>query len=270
MNFLVLGDIFPSALNLLKKKLPIIKRKHKIDFIIANGENSAPDALGITKKAAKFLFKIGVDVITSGDHIWDKKEIFKFIKYENRLIRPANMSKKMPGVGYNIFKKKNKKICVINLMTNKFMPKSQNVFKIAHSLSKKFKMTKNVDFIIIDIHGEYAAEKKSIGYLYDGKATLVFGTHTHIPSADSIVLPKGTAYQTDLGMCGDYNSVIGLNKNIFLKKMLNPKNTSSNSPASGVSSICGAIVSAKNVSGLASNIKQTIIGNYTKAKTIKS
>ena len=87
--------------------------------------------------------------------------------------------------------------------------------KIAHSLSKKFKMTKNVDFIIIDIHGEYAAEKKSIGYLYDGKATLVFGTHTHIPSADSIVLPKGTAYQTDLGMCGDYNSVIGLNKNIF-------------------------------------------------------
>ena len=119
MKFLVLGDIFPTAINELKKKLPNIIKKNKIDFVIANGENAARDANGITKKAAIELFNSGIDVLTSGNHIWDKKEIMEYIKFEKRLLRPANMHKDLPGQGINIFKKNGFKICVINLMTNK-------------------------------------------------------------------------------------------------------------------------------------------------------
>ena len=129
MKFLVLGDIFPTAINELKNKLPNLIKKNNIDFVIANGENAARDANGITKKEAKELFNSGIDVLTSGNHIWDKKEILEYIKFEKRLLRPANMYKNLPGKGINIFKKKGFKICVINLMTNMFMLKSENVFK---------------------------------------------------------------------------------------------------------------------------------------------
>ncbi len=260
MKFLVLGDIFPTALKLLEKKIPLIKKKNKIDFVIANAENAAIDANGITIKTAEKLFDIGIDVLTSGNHIWDKKEILKYIKSEKRLLRPANMSDDLPGVGLNIYKKNGKKICVINLITNCFMIKSKNVFQTAKSIIKKNKLKKKVDYIIVDVHGEFAGEKIALGHLFDGKSTLVFGSHTHVPSADAMILSKGTAYQTDLGMCGDYDSVIGLNKNIFLKKMLKSKNTKKNKPATGTPTICGSIIKADKKTGLALYIKQIIVG----------
>ena len=216
MKFLVLGDIFPSSLVILKKKIPLIIKKSKIDFVIANGENAAYDAKGLTIKTAKFLFDLGIDVLTSGNHIWDKKEILKYIKNEKRLLRPLNMSDDLPGAGINTFSKKNKRICVINLMTNYFMHKSKNVFAIAQDLINKFHLKRDADYIIVDVHGEFAGEKMTLGHLFDGKSTLVFGSHTHIPTSDAMILSNGTAYQTDLGMCGDYNSVIGLDKKIFL------------------------------------------------------
>ena len=265
MKFLVLGDIFPSAIPLLKKKIPYLIKKNKIDFIIANGENSAKDGQGITEATAKNLFKLGVDVLTSGNHIWDKKEILKYITHEKRLLRPANVSETLPGHGYNIFKKSGKRICVINLMTNYFMQKSSNIFSVAKMIIKKINLKKNVDYIIVDVHGEFAGEKMAIGHLYDGKVTLVFGSHTHIPSSDGMILSKGTAYQTDLGMCGDYNSIIGLEKNIFLKKFL--KITSkSNRVAFGKPTICGSIIKANNKTGLAKSIKQVIIGGKLNSK----
>ncbi len=266
MNFLVLGDIFPSALSILKKKISSIVKKYKIDFIIANGENSAKDARGITKKISNSLFELGIDVLTSGNHIWDQKDILKFIKNEKRLLRPSNMSKNLPGFGCNIFKKHGKKICVINLMTNYFMPKSNNVFEESQLLLKKFKLKKNIDYMIVDIHGEFAGEKMAIGHLFDGKATLVFGSHTHIPSSDGMILSKGTAYQTDLGMCGDYNSVIGLEKKIFLNKMLKTKSNNNNRPAFGSPTICGSIISADKKTGLAKSIKQLIMGGKLQKK----
>jgi len=269
MKFLVLGDIFPSSLKLLEKKIPSIVRKNKIDFIIANGENAASDANGITINIAKKLFNIGIDVLTSGNHIWDKKEILGYIKMEKRLLRPLNMSDNLPGIGMNIFKKKGKKICVINLMTNYYMLKSRNVFTIAKSIIKKIKLKKNCDYIVVDIHGEFAGEKMAIGHLFDGKSTLVFGSHTHVPTSDATILPKGTAYQTDLGMCGDYDSVIGLNKKIFLKKMLKIKTNKSNFPAFKNSSICGAIVNANNKTGLANSINQIIIGGNLNNKILR-
>ena len=269
MKFLVLGDIFPSSLKLLEKKIPSIVRKNKIDFIIANGENAASDANGITINIAKKLFNIGIDVLTSGNHIWDKKEILGYIKMEKRLLRPLNMSDNLPGIGMNIFKKKGKKICVINLMTNYYMLKSRNVFTIAKSIIKKIKLKKNYNYILVDIHGEFAGEKMAIGHLFDGKSTLVFGSHTHVPTSDATILPKGTAYQTDLGMCGDYDSVIGLNKKIFLKKMLKIKTNKSNFPAFKNSSICGAIVNANNKTGLANSINQIIIGGNLNNKILR-
>ena len=260
MKFLVLGDIFPAAINEIKKKLPNLIKKNNIDFVIANGENASKDANGITKKIAEELFECGIDVLTSGNHIWDKKEILEYIKIEKRLLRPANMHKDLPGKGINIFKKKGFKICVINLMTNMFMLKSENVFKKTASIIKNIKIKKNVDFIIVDVHGEFAGEKIALGHMLDGKSTLVFGSHTHVPTADNIILSKGTAYQTDLGMCGDYNSVIGLNKKIFLNNFLKIKNKQKNIPASGKVTICGSIVKANNKTGLAVSIKQLLLG----------
>ena len=260
MKFLVLGDIFPIALKILEKKIPLIIKKNKIDFVIANAENAATDANGITIKTAKKLFNMGIDVLTSGNHIWDKREILKYIKLEKRLLRPANMSDDLPGMGLNIFEKNGKKICVINLMTNFFMVKSKNVFQAAKSILKENKLKKEIDYMIVDVHGEFAGEKIALGHLFDGKSTLVFGSHTHVPSADAMILSKGTAYQTDLGMCGDYNSVIGLNKNNFLKRMLKSKNAKKNKPAKGIPTICGSIVKASKKTGLALSIKQIIIG----------
>ena len=268
MKFLVLGDIFPSSIKLLEKKIPLLIKKKKIDFIIANGENASNDANGITINIAKKLFKIGIDVLTSGNHIWDKKEILEYIKTEKRLLRPLNMSNNLPGFGINIFKKKGIKICVINLMTNYFMLKSRNVFTTANSIIKKVKLKKNCDFIIVDVHGEFAGEKMAIDHLFDGKSTLVFGSHTHVPTSDARILSKGTAYQTDLGMCGDYDSVIGLNKKTFLKKMLKIKINESNFPAFKNASICGAIVNANNKTGLANSINQIIIGGNLNNKVL--
>ena len=268
MKFLVLGDIFPSSIKLLERKIPLIIKKKKIDFIIANGENAASDANGITINIAKKLFKIGIDVLTSGNHIWDKKEILEYIKTEKRLLRPLNMSNNLPGFGMNIFKKKGIRICVINLMTNYFMLKSRNVFTTANSIIKKVKLRKNCDYIIVDVHGEFAGEKMAIGHLFDGKSTLVFGSHTHVPTSDARILSKGTAYQTDLGMCGDYDSVIGLNKKTFLKKMLKIKTNESNFPAFKNASICGAIINANNKTGLANSINQIIIGGNLNNKVL--
>tara|TARA_B100000767_G_C19622493_1_gene474700 strand:- start:468 stop:926 length:459 start_codon:yes stop_codon:yes gene_type:complete len=150
-------------------------------------------------------------------------------------------------------------------MTNYFMQKSSNIFSVAKMIIKKINLKKNVDYIIVDVHGEFAGEKMAIGHLYDGKVTLVFGSHTHIPSSDGMILSKGTAYQTDLGMCGDYNSIIGLEKNIFLKKFL--KITSkSNRVAFGKPTICGSIIKANNKTGLAKSIKQVIIGGKLNSK----
>ena len=260
MKFLVLGDIFPSALKLLQKKIPLLIKKHKIDFIIANGENAAFDANGITINTSKKLFSIGIDVLTSGNHIWDKKEILEYIRTEKRLLRPLNMSDSLPGVGINIFEKKGKKICVINLMTNYFMSKSSNVFTVAKTIIKRIKLKKNCDYIIVDIHGEFAGEKMAISHLFDGKSTLVFGSHTHIPTSDSMILPGGTAYQTDLGMCGDYDSVIGMKKDISILRFRSKHLKTRSETANGNATLCAALIDINEKNFSINSYKQIKIG----------
>ena len=263
MNLLVLGDVMGSSgRSALKNKLPKIITENKIDFVIVNGENAADDGRGITKLIAEEFFLKGVDVITSGNHIWDKKETTDYIEKENRLLRPANLAEGSPGKGYEIYISKNKKykIGVINLMGNVFMRKTDDVFKVAQKISKKLILKKNVDFLVIDFHGEITSEKMAIGHFFDGRSTCVVGTHTHVPTADTRILEKGTAYQTDIGMCGDYNSVIGMNKENSIKRFFKDKGAIAHFPAEGEGTLSGIIVETDFETGLAKKITRLING----------
>ena len=265
MRILLLGDICgPSGMDIIKLKLKKIIKEKKIDFTIANGENAADNGKGLTKNNVKELIDAGVDVITSGNHIWDQKEILEIIEKEKRLIRPANLLEGQPGNGYGIYEIKNKKITVINLIGNVFMKKSQDLFSFTEKIMRKIKLKRDTDFIIIDIHGEITSEKMALGHFLDGKVTTVVGTHTHVPTSDTQILKNGTAYQTDLGMCGDYESVIGMNKENSIKKFKKDPTAVSHHPANGPASISGVIVDADNQTGLANDINQIILGGNLK------
>ena len=263
MKLLILGDVMGvSGRNAINNKLPIIIAENKIDFVIVNGENAADDGRGITKLIAEEFFLKGIDVITSGNHIWDKKETTDYIEKENRLLRPANLAEGSPGKGYEIYISKNKKykIGVINLMGNVFMRKTDDVFKVAQTISKKLILKKNVDFLVVDFHGEITSEKMAIGHFFDGLSTCVVGTHTHVPTADTRILEKGTAYQTDIGMCGDYNSVIGMNKENSIKRFFKDKGAIAHFPADGEGTLSGIIVETDFETGLAKKITRLING----------
>ena len=267
MRILLLGDVCgPTGMKIVKQKLKNVIKEKKIDFTIVNGENSAENGKGITKNDFKELITAGVDVITSGNHIWDQKEILEIIDQEKKLIRPANLLEGQPGRGYGIYEVKNKKIAVINLIGNVFMKKSQDLFSFAEKIIKKIKLKKDADFIVIDIHGETTSEKMALGHFLDGKVTSVVGTHTHVPTSDTRILKNGTAYQTDLGMCGDYDSVIGMNKENSIKKFQKDSSAESHFPANGQASMSGVIVDANDQTGLAENINQIILGGNLKQK----
>ena len=262
MKFLILGDVvgLPGR-NALKKNLSKIINNNEIDFTVINGENSADDGKGITKSIAEEFFSHGVNVITSGNHIWDKKETVDYIDKEQRLLRPENFAQGTPGNGYGIFLTKNdKKIGVLNLMGNVFMKKTDDVFAVAKKMKNKIVLKKDVDFLIIDFHGEITSEKMAIGHFFDGISTAIVGTHTHVPTADTRILENGTAYQTDIGMCGDYNSVIGMNKENSLKKFLKEKNATNHFPAEGEGTLSGIIVDANDETGLAKKVTRVILG----------
>lgn len=218
MKVLVIGDVMGKAgRNSLKEFLE--KKKNHYDFIIVNGENAA-GGFGITKKIAEEFFTWGADVITSGNHIWDKKEVYEYLDEENRLLRPLNYPKGVPGHGYVIVtNKKGEKFGVVNIQGRVFMPEVDSPFdRIEEVLEDIRKETKN---IIVDFHAEASSEKVAMGYYLDGRVSLVYGTHTHIQTADNRILPKGTAYLTDVGMTGAHDSIIGMSVETVLPKFLN-------------------------------------------------
>lgn len=216
MKILAIGDIVGnSGVKKMKESLREIRENKKIDFVIVNGEN-AGEGMGITEKNFKDILEENVDVITMGNHTWGKKDIFKFINHQ-KLIRPANYCKGVPGKGYGIYEVLGKKIAVINLIGRVDVNVlSENPFltgkKIVENLKGK------ADIIIIDFHAEATAEKIALGYYLDGKVTAIFGTHTHVQTADETILEKGTAYITDIGMTGPKNSVIGMDKDVSIKR----------------------------------------------------
>lgn len=218
MNILILGDIVgENSVKRVKEILPNLIKENNIDFVIANGENSA-GGMGITAKIYKDLILSGINVITMGNHTWGKKDIFNIIDNKN-LLRPANYPEGVVGNGYGIFDCLNKKIAVINLIGRASMNVlSENPFIVADNIIDKIK--DKVDVIIVDFHAEATAEKIAMGYYLDGKVTCVFGTHTHVATADETILEKGTAYITDIGMTGPKKSVIGMEVEASIKRFV--------------------------------------------------
>jgi len=266
MKILFLGDVAgPSGCKAVQGYLPQIKKKNKIDFVIANGENASEAGVGITEKNAEDMFNAGVNVITGGNHIWNQKETIEHITKEKRLLRPENLVEGTPGKGFEIYSAPSgEKIAVLNLMGNIFMKECENVFKTAEKIFNKFRLKRDADFMVVDFHGEITSEKMAMGHYLDGKATLVIGTHTHVPTSDFRVLENGTAYQSDAGMCGDYNSVIGMNKENSLKKFFKNKEAKRHFPSLGEATLSGIIVDGDLNTGLANSVKQFLFGGVLK------
>ncbi len=216
MKILAVGDIVgESGVNKLKNILKEVKIKENIDFTIVNGENAA-EGMGITQKNFNDIIASGADMITMGNHTWGKKDIFKFID-NYKIIRPANYPKGVVGCGYRIYNCKDKKIAVINLIGRVDMGVlSENPFLVGKEIVSKIKS--DVDIIVIDFHAEATAEKIAMGNYLDGEVTLIFGTHTHVQTADEKILPKGTGYITDIGMTGPEYSVIGMDIQASIKR----------------------------------------------------
>jgi len=219
MKILFIGDIVGSpGRQAVKDLLPLLKKEHQLDFVIANAENAAGGS-GITGKVSEELFSAGVDVLTSGDHIWKKSEIFELINQEVRILRPANFPSGAPGCGWGVFKAANgAKIAVVNLQGRVFMEPLESPFKVIDQVQEE--LSKETKIIIVDIHAEATSEKVALGWFLDGKVSAVLGTHTHIQTADEKILTSGTAYITDAGMTGPYDSVIGRKVENVLEKFL--------------------------------------------------
>jgi 2',3'-cyclic-nucleotide 2'-phosphodiesterase len=220
MNLLFIGDIFASAGRaVVAERLAGIVREESIDFIVANGENSA-GGFGITPHIADELLDLGIDVLTSGNHIWDKREIYDYLdRAPQLLLRPANYGDDVPGKGVQVVKARNGvEVAVINLQGRTYMPATDCPFRKADTILASLPPAVKVRFV--DFHAEVTSEKMAMGWHLDGRVSGMIGTHTHIPTADERILPGGTAYQTDSGMTGPYDSVIGVEREPILRKFM--------------------------------------------------
>jgi 2',3'-cyclic-nucleotide 2'-phosphodiesterase len=218
MNILCIGDIVGKpGRDFINTRLPKLIEEYNVDFVVANGENCA-HGVGITKKTYDELVYAGIDVITLGNHTWAKKEILEFIEDKVNLIRPANFPINNPGRGYTIVEKAGKRVGVINLVGRVYMESYDCPFRKVDEILAKIE--NEVDIIIVDFHAEATSEKLAMGWYLDGKVSAVFGTHTHVQTSDERILPQGTGYITDAGMTGPYNSILGVDKDIIIKKFI--------------------------------------------------
>ena len=252
MRLLLFGDIVGrSGRDVVRTHVPRLRDELNIDFVIANGENAA-GGFGITRKICDEFYGAGVDVITTGNHAWDQREIFTFIDNEDRLLRPCNYPSGTPGRGVGFYEiPGDRRVMVIQVMGRVFMDPLDDPFARVDEELSPIQLGREVDAIVVDIHGEATSEKNAMSHYVDGRASVVVGTHSHVPTADARIHPGGTAYQTDLGMCGDYDSVIGMEKeeplNRFVKKIPGGRFT----PALGSATLCGVFVETDDSSGLA-------------------
>ena len=257
MKILFIGDIVgKSAREKVKDSIGVIKHKYSPDIIIANAEN-ATGGHGLSKKDAQFLLSSGLDVLTLGNHAWDKREMLTYIEECPSIIRAINYPEGVPGKGYYIFELLNgKKIIIVQVMLRLFMGMSlDDPFKAIKNFLASERLGSTCNAILIDVHGEATSEKNAFGHFVDGSVSAVLGTHTHIPTSDSVILPKGTAYQTDVGMTGNYNSVIGFDIDNPIHGFVKGYRLEGGFiPAKDPISICGALVETDDETGLAKSI----------------
>jgi metallophosphoesterase (TIGR00282 family) len=270
MRLLYCGDVLGrSGREAVQEHVPKLRESLKLDFVVINGENAA-HGFGITGKLCSEFYEAGVDVITLGNHSWDQKEILSYIDSDPRLLRPRNYPAGTPGRGANIYTLPNgKKILVVQVMGRLFMDPLDDPFPSVDAELSRYPMGPSVQAVIVDIHAEASSEKMALGHFADGRASLVVGSHSHIPTADAQILPKGTAYQTDAGMCGDYDSVIGMKKEPAILKFTRKLPGEKLSPAEGPGTLCGVFVETDDRSGLAKRIEAVRVGGRL-AQTVPS
>lgn len=261
MRLLFLGDLVGrNARDAVIERLPELRRTRQIDCVIVNAENSA-NGFGITPQICNDLYAAGVDVITTGNHIWDQREIIPHIERDERLLRPANFPEATPGRGATVVETaRGQKVLVINIMARLFMDALDDPFAALDRLLKFHRLGGDVQAIVIDFHGEASSEKTAMGYHADGRVSLVVGTHTHIPTADARVLPRGTGYQTDAGMCGCYDSVIGMDAQLAVNKFVRKMPGERLRPAEGAVTLCGVLIETDDKTGLCTAIAPLRIG----------
>lgn len=254
MRILFVGDIVGSpGRKAVQELIPLIRKREKIDFVIANSENAAGGS-GLTPRLAEELFSYSVDVLTSGDHIWKKKEIVETLDEEKRLLRPANYPKGAPGSGWGVYSLKNKtKVGVINLVGRVFMESVECPFRVARDIIEEIKS--ETPIIIVDIHAEATSEKIALAWYLDGMVSAILGTHTHVQTADERIYPKGTAYLTDVGMTGPHDSVIGRKVEQILTRFITQLPTRFEMAEENVQ-LNGAIVTIDEKTGKAIDIKR--------------
>ncbi len=260
MRLLFLGDIMGrAAREAVMRQVPMLRTQYGLDFVVVNGENSA-GGFGITPDIAEALFDAGVDVISTGNHVWDQQSISGYIADEPRLLRPVNFPAGTPGRGVGLYDVGDKRVLVINVMGQLFMESLDEPFAAIERELAACPLGDVADAIIVDVHAEATSEKMAMGHFCDGRASLVVGTHTHVPTADAQILPNGTAYQTDAGMCGDYDSVIGMEKDEPVNRFVTKLRGGRFGPAQGTPTLCGVIVETDNTTGKASAIHPIRIG----------
>src|SRR2546426_2556105 len=261
MRILFIGDVVGrSGRGILLERLGALVRDWKLDFVAVNGENAA-GGFGITEAIYQEFVDAGADVITGGNHAWDQKEALVFIERAPKLIRPLNYPAGTPGRGAALIDAKNgARVLVVNLMGRIFMDPLDDPFAAIERELSACALKRTADAIIIDIHGEATSEKQAMGHFCDGRASLVVGTHTHVPTADHQILPRGTAFVSDVGMTGDYDSVIGMDKDEPLTRFLRKIPGARFEPAMGEATLCALAVETDDASGLARRIAAVRLG----------
>ncbi len=267
MKLLFVGDVFGSAgRHIVREHLPHVLETHAVDLLVVNGENSA-GGFGITPSIAEEIFDLGAQVITTGNHIWDKREIFEYMAVPSdshgrgrRILRPANYAATTPGFGVyeGVLESgpcAGQAYAVMNLQGRVFMSSCDDPFRKADDLLAKIR----AKVILLDIHGEATSEKVALGWYLDGRVTAVLGTHTHIPTADERILPQGTAYQTDVGMSGPYDSVIGVEKELILQRFLTGM-PGKFEAAKGNPKMCATLIECDGATGRAFRIQRIMLG----------
>jgi metallophosphoesterase (TIGR00282 family) len=263
MRFLFLGDVVgrPGRVA-VQEKLPGLRERWKLDCVVINGENSA-GGFGITETICDELIAAGADVVTLGNHSWDHREALVFIERQPRMIRPANYPTGTPGRGAAVIEARNgARVLVVNVMGRLFMDPLDDPFGAVERELSACPLGEVADAVIVDVHAEATSEKQAMAYFLDGRASLVVGTHTHAPTSDTRILPGGTAYQSDAGMCGDYDSILGMHREEPVRRFLQKTPGARLEPATGPGTLSGVAVEIDDATGLASAVWAVRVGPH--------
>ena len=259
VNILFCGDVVGPGREAVKRHAPTLRRDLALDLIVVNAENAAAGR-GLTERLCGEFYDAGVDVLTTGNHVWDQREIIPYIDRDPRVLRPANFPKGTPGAGWRLHPVNGRSVLVINLMGRLFMDALDDPFARLDELLGQFRLSIDAAAILVDFHAEASSEKMALGHFADGRVSAVLGSHCHVPTADNQIFPGGTAYQTDAGMCGDYDSVIGMQKRPAVLRFVTKMPGERPQVAEGEATLCGILLETDDNTGLASRIEPVRIG----------